>query len=130
MAAALIARGAHVSSKPTKVVYRPLDILKPVATDIYIVDSGPLYAMGLAIPVRMTVVRLTTGEVWLHSPTRYDERLRSEIERLGPVRHLVASNVAHWSFLKEWQAHCAGAMTWAAPGLRQRSQVKMASCAS
>jgi hypothetical protein len=71
------------------VVYPPLDVLKPVAPDIWIVDSGPLHAMGLAIPVRMTVLRLMNGEVWLHSPTRYDDRLRSEIERIGPVRHLI-----------------------------------------
>jgi hypothetical protein len=105
-------------------VYLPLDTLKPVARDIWIVDSGPLHAMGIAIPVRMTVVRLTSGEIWLHSPTRYDSRLKSEIEQLGPIRHLVAPNVAHWSFLKDWQAYCAGSVTWAAPGLRQRSQVR------
>jgi hypothetical protein len=106
------------------VVYPPLDVLKPVATDIWIVDSGPLHALGLAIPVSMTVVRLMNGEVWLHSPTPYDERLRSEIERIGPITHLIAPNVAHWSFLRDWQARCIGAVTWAAPGLRQRTQVK------
>jgi Domain of unknown function (DUF4336) len=105
-------------------VYPPLDTLKPVAPDVWIVDSGPHHAMGLAVPVRMTVIQLKTGEIWLHSPTRHDDRLRSEIERLGPIRHLVAPNVAHWVFVKDWQAHCGDALAWAAPGLRQRSQVK------
>ena len=105
-------------------VYPPLDTLKPVAPDVWIVDSGPHHAMGLAIPVRMTVVRLKTGEIWLHSPTRHDDRLRSEIERLGPIRHLVAPNVAHWIFVRDWDAHCGDALAWAAPGLRQRRQVK------
>jgi hypothetical protein len=105
-------------------VYPPLDTLKPVAQGLWIVDSGPHHAMGLAVPVRMTVIRLKTGETWLHSPTRYDERLRREIERVGPIRHLVAPNIAHWTFVKDWQEKCPGAVTWAAPGLRQRSQVK------
>ena len=113
-----------MSSKHTTVTYLPIDVLKPVATDIWIVDSGPLHAMGLSIPVRMTVIRLTSGDVWLHSPTHYDERLRTDIEGLGPIRHLIAPNVAHWSFLKDWQAHCADVLTWAAPGLQQRTQVK------
>ena len=108
----------------SRTVYPPLDVLKPVAPDIWIVDSGPLHAMGLAIPVRMTVVRLKSGDLWLHSPTRYDEGLDSELHRIGTIRHLVAPNVAHWSFLKDWQARYPDVVTWAAPGLRQRSQVK------
>jgi hypothetical protein len=72
----------------------------------------------------MTVVRLKNGDLWLHSPTRYDEGLASELHRIGTIRHLVAPNVAHWSFLKAWQARYPGVVTWAAPGLRQRSQVK------
>ena len=104
--------------------YPPLDALKPVATDLWIVDSGPHYAMGIPLPVRTTVVRLSGGEVWLHSPTRYDDRLRKEIEELGPIRHLVAPNVAHWSYLKDWQARCADVLTWAAPATRDRLPVK------
>jgi hypothetical protein len=47
----------------------------------------------------------------------------AELNRLGPVRHLVAPNVAHWTFLKAWQQAFPEATTWAAPGLRERSQV-------
>jgi hypothetical protein len=107
-----------------RVIYAPVDVLKPVADGIFIVDSGPLRIMGLPLPVRMTVVRLASGDVLLHSPTRYDARLRDQIQAVGPIRHLVAPNVAHWSFLKDWQRECPDAVTWAAPGLRERSQVK------
>jgi hypothetical protein len=107
-----------------RVIYAPVDVLKPVAEGVFIVDSGPLRIMGLPLPVRMTVVRLASGEVLLHSPTRYDPRLRDQIQAVGPIRHLVAPNVAHWSFLKDWQRECPDAVTWAAPGLRERSQVK------
>jgi hypothetical protein len=107
-----------------RVTYAPLDVPKPVADGVFIVDSGPLRIMGLPLPVRMTVIRLANGDVLLHSPTRFDARLKAEIEATGPIRHLVAPNVAHWSFLKAWQRECPEAMTWAAPGLRKRSQVK------
>ncbi len=36
----------------------------------------------------------------------------------------MAPNIAHWTFLKEWQTHCPEALTWAAPNLRQRGQVR------
>src|SRR3712207_902440 len=108
------------------VTYPPLDVLKPVAENLWIVDSGPQEAMGLSLPVRMTVIRMGNGDVWLHSPTRYNAELRREIETLGPIRHLVAPNIAHWTHLKEWQGGCPAAKTSAAPNLRQRPQVRKA----
>lgn len=107
-----------------RAVYSPLDTLKPVAPSVWIVDSGPLHAFGLALPARMTVIRLSDGAMWLHSPTRHMLGLRHDIERIGPIRHLVAPNVARWSFVKAWSAACPLATIWAAPGLRDRSPVK------
>lgn len=106
------------------VTYPPLDVLKPVAENVWIVDSGPQQAMGLSLPVRMTVIRLASGEVWLHSPTRFTGELRREIEVIGPIRHIVAPNIAHWTHLKEWQATCPAAIVFAAPGLRDRAGVR------
>ncbi|HZH50868.1 MAG TPA: DUF4336 domain-containing protein [Microvirga sp.] len=108
------------------VTYPPVDVLKPVAENVWIVDSGPQQAMGLSLPVRMTVIRLASGDVWLHSPTRFNPELRREIEVLGPIRHIVAPNVAHWTHLKEWQTACPAAVISAAPELRNRSQVREA----
>jgi hypothetical protein len=105
-------------------VYPPLDRLKPVAPDLWIVDSGPLHLAGVAFPVRMTVVRLSSGGMWLHSPTPFIATLRGEIERLGPIRHLVAPNFAHWMFVRDWQREVPEAETWAAPGLRERGTVR------
>jgi hypothetical protein len=104
--------------------YPPVDVLKPVAEGLWIVDSGPLTAYGLALPLRMTVVRLSSGELWLHSPTRFDGGLKRAMERIGPIRHLVAPDIAHWVHLEDWQRACPEAMTWAAPGLRDRGEVK------
>lgn len=107
--------------------YAPLDILKTVGDGIWIVDSGPLHAAGaIPLPVRMTVMQLEDGGIVLHSPTRYDPVLRQEIESLGAIRHIVAPNSAHWSFVKDWKGRVPDALTWAAPGLRQRRQVKKA----
>lgn len=109
----------------TEATYPPLDIPKPVAQDLWIVDSGPMRAMGvIPIPVRMTVVRLENGDLLLHSPTRHVPQLQAALESLGPIRHLVAPNIVHWTFLKEWQRQLPGALTWAAPGLRQRRTVR------
>lgn len=108
-----------------EVTYPPLDTPKRVAENIWIVDSGPMKAMNvILIPVRMTVIRLANGDLVLHSPTRFTPGLRQELEALGPIRHLVAPNSAHWTFMQSWQEQLPQATTWAAPGLRHRGQVK------
>ena len=109
------------------VTYPPLDVPKPAAADVWVVDSGPMKAMGvIPIPVRSTVIRLSTGDTMVHSTSRLTPDLRRRIEEIGPIRHLVAPNIAHWTFLKEWQGRLPEAVTWAAPGLRKRAQVRKA----
>jgi hypothetical protein len=111
-------------TSPEVPTYPPVDVLKPVAEGVWIVDSGPLTAYGLVLPIRMTVVRLSSGDLWLHSPTRFDGELKREMEKIGAIRHLVAPDIAHWKYLAEWQRACPDATAWAAPGLRERAQVK------
>jgi len=114
----------HHAHAGHQVGYPPLDVPKPVAEGIFIVDSLLENALGAVLGTRMTVIRLPDGGLLLHSPTRYSIALKSALERIGPVRHLVAPNIAHWTFLKDWQDACPEATTWAAPGLRRRGQVR------
>lgn len=109
-----------------RATYPPLDVLKPVADGVWIVDSGPLRILGLDLPLRMTVIRLAGGDLVLHSPTRFSGDLKRELDQVGRIRHLVAPDIAHWMFLRDWQAQCPDAVTWAAPGLRERAAVRKA----
>ncbi|WP_294395745.1 DUF4336 domain-containing protein [uncultured Sphingomonas sp.] len=107
-----------------EVGYPPLDTPKPVADNLWIVDSGPIRAMGLALPVRMTIIRLADGDLLLHSPTPFSLELSDRITQVGPIRHLVAPSMAHWMFVADWQRAFPDARTWAAPGVRDRPQVR------
>jgi hypothetical protein len=107
-----------------QVTYPPLNVLKPVADGVWIVDSGPLRTMGVPFPLRMTVIRLADGGLWVHSPTPYDDALRREMEQVGPIRHLIAPSFSHWMYVAAWQKACPTAFTWAAPRLRERRQVR------
>src|SRR4051812_8099096 len=67
------------------ITYPPLDVPKPVADGVWIVDSGPLRVFGLlGLPIRMTALQLSSGDMLMHSPTRFDTRLKAEIEAHGP----------------------------------------------
>jgi len=114
----------HAAASSDRAGYPPLDTPKKAAEDVFVVDSLLPGALGTMLPVRMTVIRLPNGELILHSPTRFTPGLRRELEAIGRIRHLVAPNIAHWTFLEGWQRRCPDATTWAAPGLRERSQVR------
>src|SRR4051812_8255719 len=100
-----------------------IDAVSPVAgparvtDDIWIVDDKPINAAGLELPIRMVVVRLSNGDLVLHSPMRYSPALRHALERLGTIKYLLAPNIAHWMFLPDWQRELPQAKTFAARGL-------------
>lgn len=106
------------------VSYPPLNTPKPIADGVFIVDSVLPGLLGKVLPVRMTVIRLRDGSLLLHSPTRFDEGLGKALLRIGPVSHLVAPNLAHWTLLGPWQKAFPQATTWATPGLRERRQAR------
>ncbi|WP_082501250.1 DUF4336 domain-containing protein [Methylobacterium sp. Leaf88] len=103
--------------------YPPLNQPKEVADGVWIVDAAPIRAGGIPLPLRMTVLRLAGGELLLHSPVPHHPGLQCAVEGLGRIGHLVAPSVGHWMFLKDWQTACPNAITWAVPGLEDRSQV-------
>ena len=122
--AVLLARVLGSRRNRPVITYPPLDVPKPVADDVWIVDSGPISASGLKLPVRMTVMRLQDGQLLLHSPTRFTPALAGALAALGEIRHLVAPSLAHWVFLPEWQRAFPDARTWATPSLRKRASVR------
>ena len=107
-------------------LYHPLNVLKKVAEDIWIVD-GPAVVMRLGFfnvdfPTRLTVVRLRNGDLWCHSPIKLTDDLRTQLNQLGQVAHLVSPNKLHYLAMQEWQEVWPRAMAWACPGVRQRAQ--------
>jgi len=102
--------------------YEPLNTLKPVAENIWIVDGPEIRFYGMPFSTRATVVRLDNRDVWAHSPTKLTDSLAAEVAALGPVRHLIAPNWIHYAYIAEWQARFPGAEAWAAPGVRARAK--------
>ncbi|MFA6117798.1 MAG: DUF4336 domain-containing protein [Sphingomonas sp.] len=88
---------------------------------IWIAD-GPdvVAALGFHYPTRMAVIRLADGGLFIWSPTVLTDGLRSAVEALGTVRHLVAPNALHHLFLADWKRAFPGACLHAPPGLRDK----------
>jgi Domain of unknown function (DUF4336) len=72
----------------------------------------------------MAVIRLEGGDLFLWSPTVLVENLRSQIDALGRVRHLVSPNKLHYAHIPAWKRAYPEAMAWASPGVRERAASK------
>lgn len=106
--------------------YPPINTLKRVTDNVWIVD-GPVIRFGMSwpkfpFPTRMTVVRLTSGDLFVHSPTPLTSSLRAEIQREGRVGFIVGPNRIHYSWIPEWQAAFPDAGVYLAPRIEEQAK--------
>ncbi|WP_417836152.1 DUF4336 domain-containing protein [Thalassospira tepidiphila] len=106
--------------------YAPLDQAKPVADNVWIFD-GPVigfqYAgLKLPFPTRMTVVRLSDGKLFVHSPIRLTDELKAAVDALGEVAYLIAPNTIHYAGVPDWQKAYPDAKAFCAPGVIKRAK--------
>ncbi len=74
--------------------------LREFAQNVWIASTDHSW-LGLHVGSRMTVVRLSNGRLWLHSPVAMSPRLRAELDALGPVAHIVCPNLYHHVYAGE-----------------------------
>jgi len=98
---------------------RPLDPLRPLATDIWVAER-PQTFYGLPVGTRMTVMRLYGGRLLLHSPVALDSALRAELDSIGRVRYVVAPNRVHHLYAGEVAKVYPEARLWVAPELERK----------
>ena len=100
--------------------YPPLGTLKPVAEGVWVVDGPAVMCRRMPISTRATVVHLSDGGLWVHSPTGLCDELAAELQALGPIAHLIVPNWDHTVFLDDWRAAYPDAQIWAVPGENAR----------
>ena len=58
----------------------------------------PFIWFGIDVNGRGAVVKLSDGSLWVHSPVRLDPELKTALDALGPVKHIVTPNYEHNKF--------------------------------
>jgi Domain of unknown function (DUF4336) len=71
----------------------------------------------ITISTRMTVVRLTDGSLWIHSPISPSQSLVDSVHALGKVSFVVAPNKSHHLFFLDYLKAFPSALGFIAPGL-------------
>ena len=78
--------------------------------------------MPMPFTTRMTVVRLGNGDLFLHSPIAFEDRLADQLQGMGTIRYLISPNQWHYAHIGEWQRVFPGTVAWASPGVRRRAR--------
>ena len=91
---------------------------KSLTPNIWVVDqpdfgSGPAKGIG----TRMTVIKLASGGMFLHSPTKLDDETKRALDALGEVRAVVAPSRAHHLFVGDYVKTWPAAKLYGPPGL-------------
>jgi len=99
-------------------------LLNKISDNIWIYDGSTVPFLGLPFSTRMTIVRLLSGELWIHSPEIICSQLQEELQQLGNVKYVISPNKLHHLFLSEWVEKYPKAEYYAAPGLiKKRSDI-------
>jgi hypothetical protein len=109
--------------------YPPLNTLKPVADEIWIID-GPLIRFGAAglkmpFPTRATIIRLEGGDLFIHSPTPLDAGLMAEVDRIGRPRWVIGPNRLHYWWIPDWHAAYPDAEVYLAPKTEDQAGARL-----
>ncbi len=99
--------------------------MRQLADNIWIFDGEAVTFLACPFTTRMTVVKLSDGGLWVHSPIKLNADLLSSLAGLGQVRHLIAPNHLHHLYLAEWQLVFPNAATFGTDEvIRKRPDLK------
>ncbi len=96
-----------------------MSALRQLTENLWVAERPLPIAVG-DIGARMTVVRLPSGGLWVHSPIRLDDATRTALDALGPVQAVVAPSKMHHLFAGAYPKAYPDAQLFGAPGLARK----------
>ncbi len=87
-------------------------MLEKIHDALWIAEGKIVNFYGFPYPTRCVIAQLANGDLWVWSPVALDEVLQGEMDKLGPVRHLVSPNKIHHLYLQDWKVAYPQAQLW------------------
>ena len=96
---------------------------RSVAPGLWVAERPLRLPHGVGyLPCRMTIIKLADGALFVHSPILLDAPLRMALEKLGPVRAIVAPSKSHHTFVRDYVNAYPNARVHGTLGLAQKRQ--------
>lgn len=84
------------------------------------IKEYPIRYAGTSFNSRMTIIRLSNGNLFIHSPCEIDEKTKVAIEGLGKVEFIVAPGSYHYFHVASAQSAFPDAETFLCPGIEKK----------
>ncbi len=94
-------------------------MIKALDDNIWIAEQ-PLRYFGLEVGTRMTVVRLDSDALVVISPIEMSDRIKQQLDSIGPVEHIIAPNLYHYFYVTAFKQCYPTAKLWATSGLKEK----------
>jgi hypothetical protein len=91
--------------------------LKNLSPNLWVLDQPDFNPGGGKIGTRMSVIKLASSSLFLHSPTKLDDATKVALDAIGEVRAVVAPSRAHHLFVGDYIKAYPGAKLYGPPGL-------------
>ncbi len=80
----------------------------------------PIRYAGTRFNSRMTIIRLSTGNLFIHSPSEIEDHTKGAIDKLGSVEFIVAPGSYHYLHVSSAQRAFPEAETFICPGIERK----------
>ena len=84
--------------------------------------SRPFVRTGCEVGVRMSAIKLSSGDLILYNPTELDAETRAKLSSLGTVRYIVAPNLVHHMFVAPYAKEFPNAKIIGPEGLQDKKK--------
>jgi hypothetical protein len=84
----------------------------PIGEALWLVEGDIVSFFGFPYPTRAVIARLDNGDLWVWSPVRLTDELKTAVDAIGRVAHLVSPNKLHYLYLEQWQRAWPSAKLW------------------
>ncbi|NKC21648.1 DUF4336 domain-containing protein [Pseudoalteromonas sp. S4498] len=91
-----------------------------IGHNIWIYNGPAVPFFGMPYTTRSTIIKLSSGELWVHSPGKLTDGLLCELTQLGEVKYLISPNKLHHLFMGDWQEKFPTATLFASPGVDKK----------
>lgn len=95
------------------------DLFEYLTDTIWIKEYQIRYA-GTVFDARMTVIRMSNGKLFVHSPCEIDGITKAAIEKLGQVEFIAAPGSYHYFYVQSAQRAFPEAETHICPGIERK----------
>ncbi|KAF5352164.1 hypothetical protein D9758_009196 [Tetrapyrgos nigripes] len=77
-------------------------VIREVIKNVWTI-STPFELGSMPLGHRSTAVKLSSGDVWVHASTPLDTETKEAIDKLGPVKYILNSSLAHHWYLSDFK---------------------------